>query len=344
MAESEKKVYLELMRIIACFLVIVNHTNSGIFLNEIPGTKLWIVSILYFFVCKIAVPVFIMISGTLLLGKTDTYTKTGKRFLRIVEVLAVFSLVYYIRGCFVENTLFSPVEFIFTIWNRNITNAYWYLYVYLGLLAFLPIFQRMAERMKKKDYLYYSGLIFVVGGGYTIIMHYAPQWAYSGYFSLVIPSAYIGIFFLGYYMDHYVELSVKGMIISALLFWGMIIVQICLTLNEYKMTPDNYLFYDNCTFFPCVAASCCAFYFLKCLGTKITGLRLQKIIRAMGKATFGIFLLSDFFILVWGNTYGKLRSAMHPMAAVLIYEILIFVSGGVVTAALLKIPGIKKLL
>lgn len=166
MAGDEKKLYLELMRIVACFLVIVNHTNSGIFLSEVPGTGLWVISITYFFVCKIAVPVFIMISGTLLLGKVDSYAKVGKRFLRIVEALILFSLVYDIRRCYVDSTLFSPVEFILSIWNKNITNAYWYLYLYLGLLVFLPVFQRMASKMQKKDYVYYLSLTLVVGGVY----------------------------------------------------------------------------------------------------------------------------------------------------------------------------------
>lgn len=313
-------------------------------MSEVPGTGLWMVSITYFFVCKIAVPVFLMISGTLLLGKVDSYAKAGKRFLRIVEVLILFSLVYDIRRCYVDSTLFSPVGFIRSIWNTNITNAYWYLYLYLGLLAFLPLFQRMANKMKKKDYIYFLAMVFVVGCGYTIITHYNPQWGYNGYFGIIIPSAYIGIFFLGYYMDHYVELSIKWAIISVVLFCGMIGAQVFLTLNEYKMTPDYYLFYDNCTYLPCVIASGCAFYVLKYLGKNISNSLIIKIISALGKATFGIFLLSDLFIALWGNAYGSMRGIMHPMLAVFCWELLIFISGGVVTAILLRIPGIKKLL
>lgn len=145
-------------------------------------------------------------------------------------------------------------------------------------------------------------------------------------------------------MDHYVELNINGMIISIVLFCGMIGVQVFLTLNEYKMTPDYYLFYDNCTYLPCVIASGCAFYFLKYLGKNISNFFIIKIISALGKATFGIFLLSDLFIVLWGNVYGSMRCVMHPMLAVFCFEILIFISGGVVTAILLKIPGIKKLL
>lgn len=69
-----RKVYLDFLRILACFLVIVNHTNSDIFLNSSIGIT-WFVSITYFFICKIAVPLFVMISGAVLLGKKDSYKK-----------------------------------------------------------------------------------------------------------------------------------------------------------------------------------------------------------------------------------------------------------------------------
>lgn len=50
-AKQEKIVYIEILRIIACFLVIVNHTNSKIFLNSQIGDR-WFASITYFLYVK----------------------------------------------------------------------------------------------------------------------------------------------------------------------------------------------------------------------------------------------------------------------------------------------------
>ena len=60
---KNKKIYLELMRIIACFFVIVNHTMSYVFWDYVPGGKTWCVSVFIFFLSKFSVPVFLMISG-----------------------------------------------------------------------------------------------------------------------------------------------------------------------------------------------------------------------------------------------------------------------------------------
>ena len=43
-----KLTYLEVLRIIACFCVIVNHTAIGEMLSKQPETKLWFVFAIYF--------------------------------------------------------------------------------------------------------------------------------------------------------------------------------------------------------------------------------------------------------------------------------------------------------
>lgn len=77
---KSRETFLDLLRIIACFLVIVNHTNSVIFLGSSPDSLDWYVSLTYFFISKIAVPIFFMISGYLLLKKEDNYKKAFREF------------------------------------------------------------------------------------------------------------------------------------------------------------------------------------------------------------------------------------------------------------------------
>lgn len=72
MNHSSRQVHIEFLRIVAAFLVIVNHTNSRIFLARAPSAT-WFASVTYFFICKIAVPLFLMIMGALLLEKHDTH-------------------------------------------------------------------------------------------------------------------------------------------------------------------------------------------------------------------------------------------------------------------------------
>lgn len=47
-----KQTYLEALRIIACFFVIVNHTASGEMMAKQPETKFWFIFTTYFFLLE----------------------------------------------------------------------------------------------------------------------------------------------------------------------------------------------------------------------------------------------------------------------------------------------------
>lgn len=93
-----KKVYLEVLRYIAIFFVIYNHTAANGFLLFVDTDQpQWSYPIHLFIsqIDKIAVPIFFMISGSLLLGKEETISVVlKKRVLRILLVLLGISLFY----------------------------------------------------------------------------------------------------------------------------------------------------------------------------------------------------------------------------------------------------------
>lgn len=62
--ENNKIVYLEILRIIACYLVLVNHSADFIYPNS---TFAWVIYYSRFMLCKVAIPIFFMISDYLLL-------------------------------------------------------------------------------------------------------------------------------------------------------------------------------------------------------------------------------------------------------------------------------------
>lgn len=88
--------YLDVLRIVAAFFVIVNHTNSSIFLQGGLEVTTFL-SLSWFFCCKCAVPIFFMISGILLLRKKESFTQVfRKRMGRPVCALLIASLLWYL--------------------------------------------------------------------------------------------------------------------------------------------------------------------------------------------------------------------------------------------------------
>lgn len=68
--ENVRNYSFYVLRILACFLVIVNHTIEGLF-KYFPSTTGGL-SFTVFYFCKIAVPIFLMISGALLIPKEES--------------------------------------------------------------------------------------------------------------------------------------------------------------------------------------------------------------------------------------------------------------------------------
>ena len=100
-AQNKKPIrflHMDILRVIAIFLVVFNHTgNRGYTLfNYMSSSFLYFSYMAFSVFCKIAVPVFFMISGALLLPKEDSFKQLfSKRILRMALVLVFISIPFY---------------------------------------------------------------------------------------------------------------------------------------------------------------------------------------------------------------------------------------------------------
>ena len=342
--EKKKIAYLEALRIVACFFVIVNHTVMGEILVQNPGGKKWLVLTAYFFLCKIAVPLYLMISGVLFLDHVDSYRKCFARIVRIVLDIVIFSLLYYVRSWYVNRFEFSFVEFLKLIARQHMTNAYWYLYLYLGLLIMLPLLQRFAAGMGRREYQYLLLLTVVFFGTMPILMHYIPGVGYHSLFTVAFLPVYVGIVFLGYYLANYVELKRIYVAISIVVLVVCVIFQVGATYLEYLRTPDDYMFFDDRTFLPITLSAAAVFYLARWIQTVIKSEHFWRTVVFVGGTTFGTYLLSDLLIELYTGFYIGLMSHMNIVCAVVVYQVVVFVTGTLITLVLKRIPYVKKLL
>ena len=153
--KPHRLLHLDFLRIIAIWLVIFNHTSwRGFMLFSVSRES--VLFPFYLFVsifCKIAVPIFFMISGALLLQREESIeTLYKKRIAKFIIVLILISFVYFWhQGRLVA--AFNLKESLTEIYRSNVAVGLWYLYSYIGILVMLPLLRVLARGMKKKDYL-----------------------------------------------------------------------------------------------------------------------------------------------------------------------------------------------
>lgn len=127
-------------------------------------------------ITKINVPIFFMITGTLLLGKEEDFkTVISKRISRFLLVILIFVgglyVITYIQSAMAGEPLEKPLyNFIMGILNNNVCGIYWYLYVYLGFLFMLPFMQRIVKNITRGDVCILLFLNFVFSSNMQLHM------------------------------------------------------------------------------------------------------------------------------------------------------------------------------
>lgn len=342
-AKKERIAYLDLLRILACVFVIINHTNSQIFTASKPSVT-WFASLAYLCFVKPAIPVFLMISGYTLLDRMESYQKTLSRCLRMVCTLVFFSVVYYLH--FYLTGYISHIsigDFISRFFSNSILSSFWYLYFYIGAMLILPFLQRMVCVMERKDF----HVLFLICGFFLclwpMVVHYVPSLQITKDFSLSFFSVWICYMLMGCYLKRYCPPSKKWFFVCLAVYVGTSILNILLTwLEYYRCGGTDYLFFDNSTLLHIVSGSFCFFYVIS---TVKLGQRAQRVCLALSKLTFGIHLISDLVMEPLQVLYiGLLGLSLNPLAAMVVYEIAVFgVSAGVVWV-LKKVPVIRDLM
>ncbi len=358
---QNKKVYFEMMRVIACALVIFNH---------LPGYTLYFVSKggkQFFYMCltmitRINVPLFFMISGALLLGRNDEWVIAfKKRFIRIVVLLLVFDFI--VMSSYKIVKMGSGVEYEFSL-SKYIhgflenkmdgSGAYWYLYSYLGILFLLPMLQRVAKGITKNEIIALVTMHFILFSllpliNINMLKMQLPTYALSDSFS--VPFAFEKAFFyslLGYYLENYIDMNkikikhLCGLIVAGAI--GILLSNWC-TYNDAilngQYSQDYVQLFDYLT-------TIVAFILIKYLFVigkpKLNEGIIARIICLIGSLTLGIYMLEPCVRLLFYIKYENFAEPKLPTLIVSIGWIIISMTcGGLTTYILKKIPGIKRI-
>lgn len=348
---KERNLGFDLLRIIACYLVIINHTNSSVFIENFPSLS-GSISLLFFLVSKMGVPIFFMISGALLLSRDESYKDwLQKRVLRmgIIIIAASFFVVVmtYRTEIFTE---FSIVAFIENLIKEPIILSYWYLYSYFTLLLILPFLRKMIRNFENKDFLLFIGLGMFVTVVYPFLGLFLPLPVISNYAIFPLFCGPLLYFVTGYYVTHvYCSENkfqrVKENIIGCLVFCLMLGISYFMTSNEYYSNGSFSLNLDNAYLLPHFLNSVICFYLIyrnmKC--THVSEW-LQKVILIISSSTFGIYLIHFTMISYTWRINAFLENIMNDLIALLIYQVILFIICFIIVRIVKFIPLFKKYL
>lgn len=348
--QATRHMYMDALRILAGFLVIVNHTNSEVFRSVAPPQGTWYASMAWYYLCKIAVPLFVMLSGACLLHKVDSYRKTWTRIGRMVVALALFSALYAYDFWRSSGPWPSPLAFLQGVLTTPVTDSFWYLYFYIGLLLLLPLLQRLARGMGKRDVQYLLAVCLSLTTLFPLLFRYFPDFMPSAYLQVSMFSVWIALFFAGYYVQAFTTPKKWHIAPCLAVIVGSIVLSVFLTELEYGRVSAGakYWFMDDRTL-PALPVVLCAFavmlLFRACFSGVASQGRSARAVIFLGGCAFGVYLLQDLVIeLTRSVVFLPLADRLTAFPAVIVWEIVVFALCLLIAALLKQIPFLKKLL
>ncbi|MDY5700578.1 MAG: acyltransferase family protein [Lachnospiraceae bacterium] len=340
----KKKVYLEWVRVIAILLVIFNHSDLYYtFYSNTDNLITFICSLLTSTICRINVPLFMMVTGALLISREEDWKMViKKRVVRMVMVLVLFSFLLYCLQCLVWNQgTFSLINFGQRLMQKDIQPSYWYLYEYLGILLLLPFNRVLARNLSENmiRYLLILCSILKVGGAFanTLGLLVLP-------IDLFILNDSVFYILMGYYLENRIEESRYSKLsygtISLGILVGIILTSVLVVGNRQLLGGYQEAVLD--VFRPIIVIP--FFALIKKMGIACTNKSLQDIIEKIGGCVFGMYLVEHIGQKIFLPLYLVLCEKTFGVIACCIYVMCIFAFSLSLTLVLRKVPGVKYLL
>ncbi len=354
-AENNGKfsVPVDFIRVIAMFLVVFLHvTNAFYYQSTQPmSDPAWWTFTVYKSIALPSVPLFVMLTGALLLQPSKVNEPIGvflkKRLSRLGVAFAFWSIIYLAWGFYVTKTpldLYSVLQGLGVGLISGPYYQFWYLYLIAGLYLITPILRAVVAFDSQKLINYLMALWFI-GVGLVPLVQLFTGFELAG--DVFVLGGFVGYYILGLYMQK-VQLRRE-------FIYGFFILGLALTLaSTWLMTFPLASFNEPYFFFDYTAAGLVimSFALYAALGKFHSDWpgsnhpKIGKVVKAISNNTLPIFLFHVIILeaLRMGFLGFTLDLTVLPLVEIPLAAIAIFFITLVLVLAMKRVPILKKLI
>lgn len=352
--DTSKRIVIpaDLIRTVAIGLVLLLHaSNETVEASSLP-TAYWWTGVVYKSLALSCVPLFVMLSGALLLqpAKLNEPIRVflKKRVNRIGLAFAFWSAVYLAWGFYttqvpvtLDNVTQGIVRGIFT----GPYYHFWFIYLIIGLYLITPIL-RVVIAYAKQPILRYLILLWFIGVAVLPIIELAVGLTLNTAVFLI--GGFVGYFVLGIYLQ---KINVRSSILYILLILAFVSTVFGIWLMNYPLNAlgQNYFFFGYLTV-NVVVGSVALFLILSKFNPDWPGsnhTRLKRVIKLISRNTLPIFLLHVIILESFERGFFGVKlsyTTLNPIIEIpLIAVLTLFITLGLILL-MRKVPVLKKLI
>ena len=319
----ERIAYLDYLRVLATFGVVLLHVSAWNWPVAEIGSFEWKVLTFYNSSVRWCVPVFVMISGVLFLGRAIDIKKLYlNHVLKMLFTFALWSTIYYM-----------VTYKLFIVSFDSIVMGYyhlWFVPMMAGLYICLPVIKKIAEDESIRYYLAVAFVLMVfIPSIVTVVSDFGSQ-EMNNHMTVVIKCLkdmqlwgkieYALYFVLGYFLHRIVKLSkMKRGFVCALGIAGGVLT-ILLTIKVSSKTQQYVSHYYENFSFNVFLMSIGVFVLFRYAKLQ----RLNWIVAWLSKYSFLIYLVHALVLLKLNEWFKITSRCFNPLFSVPLLSLLVF--------------------
>lgn len=313
----------DILRVISMIMVIIIHI-ANVYCRSFGmiSTKSYLISLIFNTICRVSVPIFFMISGSLLLDRSFNKEKYLKRVLKYVVLIVVWDIIYLVWEYFYLGVTYDKLYMLVIDPYRA---HLWFLYTILVLYAIQPLLKLIMDKS--------NNVVKIILLTVWIILSLASMLnPYVAKFFTIF--SYIGYFIIGKYLYDFIKkYDLRKYNISLIL-----IMIICFSISiwmNYSLSIKLNQFYN--LFFayrtPFIMISSFALYVLIISNYRKDS--LNKFITGLSDLSLGVYLIHGIFLDVTVKVF--IYSSINSLIGIPIFTVIIFVLSIISTFIIKKI-------
>ena len=347
--EQKRQYNMDLLRIFACFMVIVLHVSGQNLGSISPASVDWQIFNVFEVLVRCSVPLFFMISGKLFLSRDDISIKRlfSKNILKLTLVYFIWSFLYAVDTVGVGNIIASPD--ISLLFSATVASKYhlWYLPSMVSVYLVIPVFIAVKSYKNGKVLDYVALLFFIFSIVRQSILLLPMDPAFAGLlnkfnFIFGVPSGY---FLLGHLLDKYKEKLKK--IPSYVLILAFLAITAATAAGSFFLSAEAGTsvspLYDDYFISTFLEAAIIFLLFLRLSELKIHK-TAEKIIEKLSAYTLFVYLFHPFVLEHLNSWFGLNSLSFSPVISTPVISLITFAICIASAAVISIIPGIRKIL
>lgn len=193
-----RNISLDIIRTIACLLVIVYHSAMPWVASQYEATGTALVGVP-------CIGLFFMVSGYLLLPTKETLFPFMKKRMKRILLPTLFGTAFYLMVCYIQDGSYSGQTWLHTFasipFTRQGHGVLWFLYTITGLYLLSPILSARLEKATKRE-VQFLLVLWSITLCYPYLRPYVSltEDVYGLYYYF---SGFAGYFLLGYYVKRF---------------------------------------------------------------------------------------------------------------------------------------------